>query len=463
MTHLAPVVPTSDAAARPTRARDEGTAMILTLMVMALVTVLGTTVLNVTINNLSATRQSEDSARALDAADAGLTQSVARLRSQGVRGLGSTPCTTDGWRGTPPLISQSVPGGGGQTYQTWIAQCVSSTSGIRKTLVTSRGAAGRGVRVLQEQVSLTIPHGLPLGAFGRSLESNGTPDLNGISLFSTGCVWSRSALDFHGSTDLAYNIPAAVHTSKIITDSNGTGANCPATDSKRIHSTTASQCQPATGATRYDQDSLGGPCAALETAYPTYYGAQDTNGDGIAEVQGTKIADDQTLFDLFNIAPDPFTPTQLIDLRAVAKTQGSYYVNSASASSYAVPDPTAYPDAVLYFDFKGSAIGSTVNLDKLATTWPPSTTCAARSLLVVIDNGNASMNGNSGVAATVVLTSRTYGTFQTRGTSTLVGSVFANTLDLGGTANLKFDACSVSNLSPRLFIATTSAYLELDR
>ncbi|MDN4163635.1 hypothetical protein, partial [Nocardioides abyssi] len=114
--------------------------------------------------------------------------------------------------------------------------------------------------------------------------------------------------------------------------------------------------------------------------------------------------------------------------------QGSYW---RSASGWSVPDPAAYPNSVLYFDLTGTEPGGTVDLKDLGSTWAQ-TSCESgvwtRSLLIVIDGGNVKMNGNNEVAASIVLTSRTYGEVDKgTGNPDYVGTLFANTLNLAGT------------------------------
>ena len=58
-----------------------------------LVMSLGTTILSATVNNLRSTRLSQDAGVALDAADAGLSQVAAHLRTYGVGGLACGPDT----------------------------------------------------------------------------------------------------------------------------------------------------------------------------------------------------------------------------------------------------------------------------------------------------------------------------------------------------------------------------------
>ncbi len=461
--HTAPA--TATAPAKTAAHRDDGAAMIITMMVIALVGVLATTVLSVTVNNLGSARRAQDSALALDAADAGLTQMVVQLRSKGVRGLPSTlpACTRDGWKTATPMLNQAVPGTSLQRYKTWVALCPTSATDKRtKTLkVTSQGSAGNGVRVVQETVNLVPRLGFPLGVFAKSFQGGGSADFDGISVFSTGCVWERSKIHFTSALDAAYDIPTAVHSSKIITDTNGNTANC-SVDKKAIHNPVKCPVEY-----KYDQDAIGGPCAAgwfptSPSQYARYYGPHDFDGDGTHDSTGTYIKDDATLLDLYDIEPDPFPQSKLDELKAFAQEQGTYFT---SHNGWTVPDPADVSDAIVYFDLQGSSVGKTINLNDFGTTWKQVTDpCPERSLLIVIENGNADMNSNKALAASVVLTSKTYGNIdKANGNAGFVGTIYANTVNTTGSFETSLNQCFLDNLSPFLFSVETSEYVELDR
>lgn len=460
----------------PERARDDGAALIITVMVLALVGILTTTILGVTVGNLNATRRTQDSARALDAADAGLTQAIAYLRTSGTRGIDCAPsCTTNRWGSAATPMSQLVAGSTDQRFEAWVAPLATSNPRDLRYRVTSTGYAGDGVRRIQADVTLTLDDlGLPLGIFARSVQGGGTPDLDGISIFTTGCVWSRSKFEFSSAPDAAYGIPAAVHSSKIITDSNGNGRlGCAADDRNNVHqgpgsppATSPTRCRGVGDDYRWDHDSLGGTCADLAMAHPDYYGSVNLDSDAANEVEGTYIADDQALLDLFDLNPDPMPASKLEDLKAIAQSQ----VDPATGldgywttASFTPPNPAVFSDAVLYFDLTASAPGSVVDLKDLNGLWDQDG-CTDRSLLIVIEGANVRINGNEELAASIVLTSRTYGEVdQGNGTPDFVGTIFANTVNLSGTIDLELNSCFLSNLSPSLYSVVVDDYRELDR
>lgn len=454
-----------------TEPSDRGAALLITMMVVALVVVLGTTIMNVTVNNLGAARRSQDAALALDAADAGVAQALAYLRHSGVHALACSPtCAANPWgNSAAPATETILPTG--QSYAAWIEQ-LNAPAGPEpgRYRIHSRGLGGAGVRAVEVDVALGSISSLPLGVFARSVNGGGTATVTRESIFSTGCVYNRSRIAMAaGDIDAAYGIPVAVHSSRYISESNGNNQNC-AVSSKVIHKT-----GPCNVKYPHDQDVQGGSltspsssCAGTQTGYPTYYAPRDLNGDGTIDVDGSWLRDDTSLRALFGIRTQPFTPAELDDLRATARSQGSYFT---SASGWTSPNPAVNPHAVLFFDLAQANPGGTVDLNDI-TGWgrdaaldAGSAECLDRSLLIVVDGGNAKLNSNQRLAANLVLTSSApYGeVLKANGTASFIGTIYADTVNLVGTLDLSLDACFMSNPSPSLLVATQGSYREIDR
>ncbi len=288
------------------------------------------------------------------------------------------------------------------------------------------------------------------------------------SIFSTGCVSQRDKIQFAG-LDAAFGIPAAVHSTDVITVKNDSGKTCPTGDS--IHSAAA----PCNTTYKYDQDKMG---AAL-TTYPGCYNTARSDSDSTIANQPqyndssnsvaynyprTSYLDTATMSTLYKAKRPPFTQAQLDQLKAVAQMDGTYYT---SATGYTVP---AGPDAVMYFNLTGAATNARqVDLNNLAVSpWnrdhdPAS--CPSQSLLVIIEGGDAKLNSNSKLSAAVFLTSDDpYGNVsKANGTSTFTGSIYANNVDLTGTSDLWMDQCFINNPPPALNTVTTYNYREVDR
>jgi len=91
--------------------------------------------------------------------------------------------------------------------------------------------------------------------------------------------------------------------------------------------------------------------------------------------------------------------------------------------------------------------------------------CEAKSLVIIVNGGNVKLNSNQQLAASVfVLGNDPYGNVRkANGTATFIGTLYANNIDLTGTADMHMDECFKSNMSPALFDVQTSNYVELDR
>jgi hypothetical protein len=176
------------------------------------------------------------------------------------------------------------------------------------------------------------------------------------------------------------------------------------------------------------------------------------------------IASDADLFAKYNLTSPPLTAGQLEQLKAVAKSQGSYWTNSSGWTS---PNPATYPNAVMYFDLLTTH--GEVDLKDVTgfgrDPLPATAACVAQSLVIIVDGGNVKLNGNQKLVASVfVLGGTPYGNVsKANGGSTFIGTMYGNNLDMTGNADMHMDECFKSNMSPSLLDVQTSNYRELDR
>lgn len=439
------------------RTSEAGAALLTVIMMLALVSALTLSLAVVTTNNLATARMSQQAGAALNSSDAGVAQAVTYLRENGVGSITNcSPTCTNPWgnKTTPARIT--IPGKAGQTFEVWIEPLVNYPANEVGTYrIHSRGLsggnAGRSVEVDAEITAID----LPIGIVAESVSGGGNAGVHHMSVFSTGCVYQRSKITFEG-VDVVYDIPAAVHTSQVITDSNGTGKYCPST-ANPIHKTTGSP------STRYcnaaypdDQDKNGGPLAGT-TCYRTYNGVYP---------ETSLIASAADMFARYNVREEPFTQAQLDQLKTVAISQGNYYTTTNGWTA-----PTT-DHAVLYFDLAATDPGGLVDLNQLIPQWsrPPELSaadpaCQPRSLLVLISGGNARLNSNSQLAASTFLLSKDpYGNVsKANGASSYTGTLYANNLDLTGTSDMYMDSCFIANPSPALTTVRTYNYREVDR
>jgi hypothetical protein len=472
---------------RQIRRTDEGSALIITLMVLAVVMALSATVAAVTIDNLGSSVKAQQAGSALNAADAGVAQAMTHLRTSGLGGLNKCPtgaaagnCTDDPWGNKNAPRTATIPGIAGQTYQVWIepiAKYPGSRPGVYRIHSTgmANGSAARAVDVDIQITKATVP----LGVVASKISGGGTFTVARESLFSTGCVYNRSHLKtVPGEIDAVYGIPTGVHSSQIISDANGTSELC-AGVSKPIH-TQAEPCGPIDkGVVLYpgDQDILGGsllgqPCESTQTNFKAFYSPLDIDGDGSNDVNGSYVKNQPALQALYGFKKPPLNQFELESLRATAVAQGNLFTKANQLTPARNPTQA---QAVMYFDLKNTDPGGTVTVSDITGYGRPLSpalsaddpACTDRSLIIIIDGGNARMNSNSNggalVASIFLVSPDPNGRLFANGGSSLLGTVYAETLDGSGTANFAMDECFVSNLSTGLLSLTQTSYRELDR
>lgn len=441
------------------------------MMVITLVTALATTVSVLTIDNLQSSWRAQQAGSALNAADAGVSRALSYLRGTGVAGFScdTSPCGQRPGEDDAPLFTDdALPSSTGQSYQVWIqATTVFSGSNVGKYRIWSLGrAAGEAERMVRVDVEVQASD-VPRGIFAKSITGNGDAQVYHESVFSDGCVWNRdkigpSKTDF----DLAYGIPAGVHSSGYVTTAKGSGEGC--TRSQSVHASAA-----CNSSYPFDHDLAGLPFAAgsaCETAYNQVMAAQGVSGTvpfSRYYSDGSRIASGTALSDLFGIASDVPTAAQKDVLRSMAMSQGNY---KRSASSWSVPDED---NAVLYFDLDSAGTDDrVVDLNRFrGTKFDPSTwgadgvpACPTRSLVIVIDGGNAQIGKNTSLAAAMFLRpDSVYGeVLKSTGNATFLGTIYARTINVVGTVDLSLSRCFLLNTSPALLDVTVGSYLEDD-
>jgi len=175
----------------------------------------------------------------------------------------------------------------------------------------------------------------------------------------------------------------------------------------------------------------------------------------------------------FEVNPKGLNNSQLDALRATAQQQG-YYTTTNAAVPATLQSPSAYltiPHPVLFYDFKGSAIGQTVDLKDLkgySRTTPLQSAdagCTDFGAIVVVLNGNVKLNGSTTLVASVFVPgpSPNGQVNRANGTGQLIGTLYADNIDMTGTADVSLDSCFLANLPGRLLSVTTSNYREEDR
>lgn len=449
---------------RPTRAhrtvRDDGVALMSVILVLVVVGALSLTLAVITINNLSSAKMAQQAGSALNASDAGVAQAITFLRENGTKKINacSPTCTTTPWGNSENGATITVSGKAGQSYEVWIEPLVKyPQNAVGFYRIHSTGLSGpHAGRTLSTDTEIAgIP--VPIGFMAASINGGGASSVHRASLLSTGCVYKRSQIEFEpGAVDIVHNIPAAVHTSQIISDDQGSGKYCPGMR-KPIHPTTGTPaqryCNPLYP---YDRDRNGGPLNGT-SCYQQFEGRYPDS---------SLISSDADLFRKFNIRRTGFSRAELDLLKTTAMSQQNYYT---SASGWTAPTEA---HAVLYFDLTRNDPGGMVDLNNLTPQWSRAPQLAAEdpactdsSLVIIIEGGNARLNSNSDLyASTFLISGDPYGNVtKSNGTSRYIGTLFANNLDLTGTADLHMDECFLDNPSPALSTVRPFNYRELDR
>lgn len=448
---------------------DTGVAILTVLLIMAVLTALSTTVAVITINNSQNSSRDRQAGSATTIADGGLAEAVNYLRGTAgaAQALACAPaCTNNDWgSATAPhrVVVDAT-----RYYLVYFELIASPTPSNHTTVfrVHSQGyaGAGPGARNVTVDLQYTPSSSFPIGVFTNYFDAGGTGTITSESVFSDGCINQREHLKMSG-VDPYYGVPAAAHSSGIVTDTNGT---CGTNDPGNIHRSGYCNNQAQSGNNvdlRGDQDSLGG----VLTGTPCYrYAASPGHPAGTAgSYLETSLMTSTTLRQQFGYRSGGLSPSELDTLRAAAKAQGNYY----TTTTYNVPNATTQPQAVLFFDL--ATAGSTVDLGALDTGGYSRTaglsktdpSCTSKQLFIVVLNGNAKLVSNATFVTQMFVPSAgpTNGTLQLGGGVNIIGTVYADHINQSGNSTYSLDDCFLSSLNGNQFSITLTNFREVDR
>jgi Tfp pilus assembly protein PilX len=472
---------------RLTPGADQGNAILIVLMVTMVLTLLGTTAGVLATNNTRNAGVDRAAGTALQVSEGGVAQALAWMQYWGPNALACSPSCPAGayndWGDGPSSPTDSAYGhtvntGNGQQYVVWIEKVspflppatrtgLYTVHSVGKSKATSVSSGARAVAV-----DVTVkPFEFPVGVFARQVAAGGNGGIHYTSIFSSECIAGRGKIDFANATDAYYGVPAAAHAAKWILPAEND--SCAATNS--IHTTTSTTgCTLTIGngsntqVTKNDTDAAG----ANLTAGDGCYGNGTLNGS--TWLTTSKETTPQAMEDLygFKAYPNGLSNTQLDALRTAAQQQGFYFTGT-SAIPAVLQSTTAwqtYPHPVLFYDLKGAAIGSEVNLSDLKGYSRPyplaanAPTCAPFGAVVVVLNGNVKLNSNNILTANVFAPGPSpYGQVaKANGTGQLIGTLFADRVDLRGTSDVYLDQCFLANMTS-MWSMTQSNFREEDR
>jgi hypothetical protein len=457
---------------------DQGAAMIVVLTVMLILTALGATAAMLASQNLSSATLDRRGARAQHLAEAGVAQAVAWIRANGVGTLACSPtCDTaagqpDWGRGptTGTNYGHVVTDTSGREYRVWIeAQSLlrPPSTTIGRYVIHSRAldiptaTSGSVKRDVSEDVRVT-PFRFPIGVFAHTVAAGGNGGIHYESLFSDSCIQGRSFETFQG-TDAYYGVPAGAHSADAIVPKQN-GACSPG---QSIHNAVA-----CNGSYPYDTDKYGSPLST-GAADSACYNQGTLNGQPwLTSSQESSFANMAATYG-FDVNTLGLSNSQLDALRTAAQQQGFYYTDTTAipAALTTATASTTYPHPVLFYDLKGPAVGAVVDLSNLtgySRSYPVADNtagCKASGAVVVVLNGNVKLNSNTVLTASVFAPGP-YPNGQVQkanGTGQLIGTLYADNIDMRGTADIYLDSCFLANLPGGLLTATVDNYREIDR
>lgn len=478
------------ASSRPRLRGDEGAALLITFFVTTILTAMAVTVSVLAVNNLGNVGRDRQATAALALSEGGVAQAITHLKSgASLRALTCSPsCTANPWgNSTSP---QTVTVATGEQYKVWIETVqplnpATFDPGIYRIHSTGTSAGNPGARTVRVTVQVE-PFKYPLSVFADSITPGGTGSIVSESLLSTGCIANRNSINFSG-LDQVYKIPAAAHSSKVITTRNNVGPTCSTTDNQAIHHTNNAGAHGCNPSYPWDQSGMGedassAPGAAagssFELSAPTCFGRQVANPSGTPPLKQypttSLIRSDADLATKFDFNLEGLTADQLELLKQAAIDSGFYFTNTTAVPAVLTNASTAaaYPNPILFYDLQGSAVGGTVQLNDFnnaySRAYPLSASspqCTGRSVFLIVKNGNVKLNANTVLAASVfALGPSPYGEVEKfNGNGELIGTVYGRSIDLRGTGDIKLDDCFVQNPPGQALDVTVTEFVEVDR
>lgn len=357
------------------------------------------------------------------------------------------------------------------------------------------GGACRTVR----QVVRVRGIGLPVGIYAeKSIDLNGTPTMNSLSMITPGSVLGREKVGFSGYdkyyhlADFGWGsmagatttfIPAAVHAGGSIALKNVAAANtfehpnAVIVGGSDVHlNCTANDLRGTAGQSQWDQS---GPS----------YGGDITSGTCPSWLGTPSGPPPRSAIDSFSaVAPQPdLSPQDYEALKATAQSEGLYCRINANNSyvcrrmggdwpafnpiSGVVQDadltggaaccaPPSVPRTfVAYFDYETEKLTNTI---KWRAGWGPCTDDpnTSKQVVLIVRNGNLQMSSNDAIHGAVIVPE---GLVEETGTATIEGTIIAETFSNRGTGQYVMTDCALRNLPIPWLDMTPSNWIEVDR
>lgn len=463
-------------------AGQRGVAMVTVILMGAALSSMATVAAYSTIRELRTGSDDRKATEALGYAEAGVDRLMQHLRSGTVTWghLRQAGCPT------PLSIAQGGVGNGTFTAQLSVfdpnaidpadryapAACSAVPLSPRTGgffVITSTGSHPDAKRVVQQVVRIA-PIGLPIGMSAQYVDANGTPDIPGLSLVTTGRVFGRSKLDFTGS-DPYYKVedfypqgasglaptdavPAAAHAVGGLYLRNNGGAEFATATKNCAANKTATNSQSL-----WDGDGTSGSgtitsgCAG-QTGFPPTSKFTQADFDRVAP----KRLDDFDHQGLKTAAQDYGIYCSITGATYSCTRQGESIGSGWSAGITSLM-ASGTNNFVTYFEFQGGdPLSQNVNWGP--EVWGCSDDLSQlRSAVVIVRNGGFNMSSGNRLNGAVIAD----GNFDYTGTPSINGTIIAHDFRIRGTANFSLDPCWVRNM-PGPFLGTTPvSWREIDR
>jgi hypothetical protein len=370
-----------------------------------------------------------------------------------------------------------------------------------------------GGRAVVVQVSVT-PDTFPVGVFGATVTANGNTAVQTESLFTQGCIsplfnGHGNGLTF-GGVDAYWGQPAAPHSTVGLSTSNN--STCASGDSGRVPpgpgspSTSPSDSNCPDGSLTppggnpsqntvsssangldYFQSPTGGlvgpgtgqgkDCYRIFTRsdgtyYPDgvcpagYTGAKQP--DGLCDTTAFTVADLQR----YGYRPRGLSDAQYAALKARAQAAGTYNLAETSISAaLAAAQAAGTADPVLYWDCSTGSVCSGGSPTVKVSDFPSSFTqapvgngsCPANMPIVtiVVVHGSLLIIGgnNTWIDAAVFVPDGNYGG---NGGANIYGTMFSNSLGLGGNQDFQLDNCWIQDFPGADLVVKVLSFREND-
>ena len=474
------------------RGDDEGVALITALMVMLVLLAFGSVVAVLGINNLRNGQHDREAGSSLGAGDAGVAQAVEFIRSNGVGGLNCpdaspSSCSSNpaGWSNPSsprlvPLDSAGVGcnGAAKDCAKVWIGVVQAFAPPAVKVgtyNIHSEGVYGNGPSARRIVVTVKVaPDTFPIGVFGQTVSGNGGTAIYTESLFTTACVspidtGSGNGTRFTG-IDSYWGQPAAAHTTTHISSSVHCGSNGYVMSGSPSSTTPSAANCPSYSSLNGSQSGDGGLVSATvgSGCYHTYQrpdgswypdgacpsGVSSPYGNGLCDTTAFTTADLQR----YGYRPRGLSDAQYAALKSRAQSQGTYNIATGSINATltnllnaGVGSPVLYWDcasaassicsgssglSLKYSDFPTGAFGT-------APSAGGGCSSSLHIVTIVVEHGDLTFQGGNNTWFDAALFVPD-GSFNGNGGYQILGTLFSNNLDLGGTQAFSLDSCWVT-------------------